>query len=95
MESASAPRYRVPSDIAWIDGTEVGLGEDLYLTRLPGGATVQLKDTARMIWHAAMSSGDPTEQVASLVGRQPAEVAAEVNTFIDDLLGAALLVKLP
>ncbi|WP_353081804.1 hypothetical protein [Tessaracoccus lapidicaptus] len=40
VEQASQPRCRVPADIAWVDGTEIGLGEELYLARLPSGRTV-------------------------------------------------------
>jgi len=50
-------RYRVPDTIAWVDGTDFDLDADLYLTKLPSGNTVLLKDTARLIWLVAIEGG--------------------------------------
>lgn len=86
MENPDAPLYRVPDDIAWIDGSEVGLGEQLYLTRLPSGETILLEGTARMIWHAAVTVPDSVEQVAVLVAREIGEIESEVARFRDELL---------
>lgn len=91
METPQAPRYRVPDDIAWIDGTEIGLGEELYLTRLPIGHTVRLKDTARMVWHHAVTVHAATESVAQLVGRPPSEIEAEIKIFLGRLVASRLL----
>lgn len=91
MESLDAPRYRVPDDIAWIDGTEIGMGEELYLTRLPRGQTVLLKQTARMVWHYAVTAEALTESVAQRVGLPPKEVEAEVQGFLDQLMASGLV----
>lgn len=91
VESASAPRYRVPDDVAWIDGTEIGLGEELYLTRIPSGDTVQLTGTARMIWHAAVSQHDFRESLLGQVSENPADAEAQVEAFVQQLLSARLL----
>lgn len=95
VEQASQPRYRVPADIAWVDGTEIGLGEELYLARLPSGSTVQLVGTARMIWHAAIGSDDPVEAVSALVGQPIGSVRAAVNGFLDELAQNRLIVGDP
>ena len=47
------PAYRVPDNIAWVDGADFGLAEELYLTVVPDGRTVMLKDSARLIWLVA------------------------------------------
>lgn len=85
METPDAPRYRVPDDIAWIDGTEIGMGEELYLSRLPSGDTVQLTGTARMMWHAALEGGDVPGQVGALTGVSPADISRQVTDFLDEL----------
>lgn len=86
METPDAPRYRVPDDIAWIDGTEIGMGEELYTTRLPSGDTVQLTGTARMVWHAALKGGDIVRQVSTLTSVAPADVSRQVTDFLDELV---------
>ncbi|MGD8214495.1 hypothetical protein [Aestuariimicrobium sp. Y1814] len=83
--------YRVPDNVAWIDGTEVGTNEELYLTVVPQGNTVLLTGTARMIWLVAAGGGDVVAGVADLVGRAPAEIADEINRFLSDLVGRGLL----
>lgn len=92
METPDAPRYRVPDDIAWIDGTEIGLGEELYLTRLPSGDTVQLAGTARMIWHAVIAGGDVADRVSDSVSVPTELIRDEVERFISALVSSALLV---
>lgn len=85
METADAPRYRVPDDIASVDGTEIGLGEELYLTRLPSGETVQLVGSGRMIWLAAVHTSDPIGEVAALVDRPRLELVGFVRGFTSSL----------
>ena len=91
MQTPDTPRYRVPDDIAWIDGTEIGLGEELYLSQMPGGHTILLENTARMIWHIALTGSPVADQVAALVGLPPGTVGAEVERFLADLEAAGLL----
>lgn len=83
--------YQVPAHVAWVDGTQEGLGEELYLTMVPDGTTVLLKDTARLIWLVAAEGGDVLPEVADLVGLPPAEIAKDVNRFLTELIGRGLL----
>jgi len=87
------PGYRVPNNIAWVDGVDFGIAEELYLTVVPDGRTVMLKDTGRMIWLVATESGNVVEKVASLVGLPAAEIDEDVNTFLADLIDRGLLVR--
>ncbi len=86
------PTYRVPDDIAWVDGPDVGLGEELYLTVVPEGRTVLLKDTARLIWLIAAEGGEVLTEIATLVGRPAAEIEPDVQAFLADLTARGLLV---
>lgn len=83
--------YRVPDNIAWVDGADFGLAEELYLTKVPEGTTVLLKDTARLIWLVAIEGGDVLTEVAALVGRPRAEIQSDVHRFLDGLTARGLL----
>ena len=87
------PGYRVPNNIAWVDGVDFGIAEELYLTLVPDGRTVMLKDTGRIIWLVATESANVVEKVANLVGLPIAEIDEEVNTFLADLMDRGLLVR--
>ena len=88
------PAYRVPDNIAWVDGADFGLAEELYLTVVPDGRTVMLKDSARLIWLVAADGGeDVVAEVADIVGRPPAEIEGDVHRFVADLRGRGLLVE--
>lgn len=91
VEDTSAPQYRVPDDIAWIDGTEIGLREELYLSRLPSGATVQLTGTARIIWHSARRGVDAVSEVSRLTERPAVETRREIESFLERLSEARLI----
>ena len=91
-----APAYRVPDNIAWVDGADFGMAEELYLTVVPDGRTVLLKDSARLIWLVAADGGDDVvAEVAELVGRPPAEIEGDVHQFLADLTGRGLLATAP
>lgn len=83
--------YRIPDDVAWIDGADLGAGDELYLTVVPDGQTVLLKDTARLIWLIAAEGGDVLAEVADLVGQPPAAIEADVQRFVADLTERGLL----
>lgn len=85
------PRYRVPDDIAWIDGTEIGIGESLYVTKLPTGKTVHLTGTARMIWLVAAEGGDVLVEVSELVNLPADCVKEDIRAFLDNLTHEGLL----
>jgi predicted transcriptional regulator len=93
--SHGAPAYRVPDNLAWIDGADFDLPDELYLTVVPDGRTVLLKGTARLIWLVAKGGGDVVAEVAELVGRPPAEIATDVETFLADLTSRCLLAVAP
>lgn len=93
-QEESDPQYRVPDNVAWVDGAEHGMAEELYLTIVPDGRTVLLEDTARLIWHvAADGATNVVEEVADLVGLPAGEVERDVNDFLADLTGRGLLLR--
>lgn len=83
--------YRVPDNISWVDGADLGMEDELYVTVVPDGHTVLLKDTARLIWLIAADGCDVLTEVAELVGQQPAAIEADVQQFLADLTGRGLL----
>ncbi|GAA4407710.1 hypothetical protein GCM10023168_24060 [Fodinibacter luteus] len=87
------PTYQVPGNIAWVDGADFGMAEELYLTVVPDGQTVLLKGTARMIWIVASEGGSVVDEVAQLVARPPAEIEDQVGTFLADLTNRGLLAE--
>lgn len=91
-DPADPPAYAVPTNVAWVDGEDFGMAEELYLTIVPEGRTVLLKDTARLIWHvAAEGAPDVAEEVAELVSMPVGEIRADVALFLDDLTARGLL----
>lgn len=87
------PQYSVPDNLAWIDGSDHDMADELYLTIVPDGRTVLLIDTARLIWHvAADGAADVVEEVAELVGLPSREVEHDVNAFLADLTDRGLLI---
>lgn len=88
-----APTYKVPETIAWVDGADFGIPEELYLTVVPDGRTVLLKDTARLIWLAAANGGDALSLVADLTGCPTTEIERHVSEFLADLMGRGLLAE--
>ena len=96
MESPQPnPESRVPDNIAWVDGADFGMAEELYFTVVPDGRTVLLKDTARLIWLvAADGTDDVVREVADLVDLPAEEVSGEITTFLEDLTARGLLTKL-
>lgn len=84
-------RYRVPGQIAYLDGTDVGEDDAVYVTRLPSGHTVQLAGTARLIWREVVAGRDPLPRTA-LALRLPADrVEAGVAAFLARLVREGLL----
>jgi len=81
----------VPENVAWVDGADQGTAEELYLTVVPDGDTVLLKDTARLIWLIAAEGGDVLTEVAALVGEPPDAIETDVQRFLDDLAGRGML----
>jgi len=94
MPDQAPPEFAVPDNIAWVDGADVGLADELYLTVVPDGHTVLLKDTARLIWHVAAEGGNVLEDVAKLVSMPSDAIADDVNSFLTDLVARGLLTKM-
>jgi len=95
VTSAEPVSYRVPDNIAWVDGADFGLTEELYLTKVPEGTTVLLKDTARLIWLVAIEGGDALTEVAELVNQEPQVIEPDVTAFLVDLTSRGLLEQRP
>ena len=92
MSQDARPRtYQVPDNLAWIDGADWGMGEELYLTIVPDGRTVLLKDTARLIWLVAARGGDVVNEVARTVGLPAVDIEPQVAEFLPELLTRGLL----
>ena len=89
--------YRIPPRLAHVvpDGGD-RLPSAVFLMRLPDGPPVVLHDSAAWIWLVA-ADGEPdvAAAVAELVGRPAAEMADEVNHFLDDLVGRGLIEVVP
>ena len=92
MSQDARPRtYQVPDNLAWIDGADWGMGEELYLTIVPDGRTVLLKDTARLIWLVAARGGDVVSEVAGFVGETGERVPMQCLAFVNELTQCGLL----
>ena len=84
-------RYRVPAQVAFIDGAVFGEGEVLYLTMLPSGKTVLLRDMARSIWLVAADCREVVPEIEKLLGQPPSAIASHVAGFLSELLARGLL----
>jgi len=93
VTAAEPASNRVPDNIAWVDGADFGLAEELYLTVVPQGTTVLLKDTARLIWLVAIEGGDVLTEVAALVDQEPQVIESDVTAFLVDLTSRGLLAQ--
>lgn len=91
VTAAEPASYRVPDNISWVDGANFGLAEELYLTTVPEGTTVLLKDTARLIWLVAIEGGDVLAEVSALAGQPEAEIQRDVSEFLRDLRWRGLI----
>ena len=85
--------YRIPPRVAHVvsDG-EPDLPEALFLMQLPDGTPQVLHGSAAWIWLLAVE-GEPdvADAVAHLVGRPRHEVAADVESFLAELVSRGLL----
>ena len=67
----------------------------LHLMVLPDGRPVTLRGTAATIWALAIAGDDVVGGLAAMVGRPAAEIAAETEAFLADLVGQGLLGEEP
>lgn len=92
MSQDERPRtYKVPDNIAWVDGVDLGMADELYLTVVPSGGTVMLKNTARLIWLAAMRGSSVIDGVDGIVGLPTTRIAGQVAEFLSELASNGLL----
>jgi len=85
--------YQIPPRVAHVvsDG-EPDLPEALFLMQLPDGTPQVLHGSAAWIWLlAAEGEEDVAAAVAHLVGRPRHEVAADVESFLAELVSRGLL----
>lgn len=73
----------------------VELGDDVYVAHLPEGPIVSLTGTAAIVWRAALddSAHDVADRVAVASGLPSADIAADVATFVRELVTWGLLVQ--
>jgi len=83
--------FRVPDNVAYIDGSDLGQGEVLYLTLLPHGRTVRLEGVGRQIWMIAAEGGSVAAEISELVGQPLEIVAGGVTSFLGELVYRRLL----
>lgn len=87
-------RYGIPHEVAHvIPDDEPDLPARVFLMQLPDGQPVVLDDSAALIWLlAAEGEEDLVGAMADLVGQQGHEIAADVTTFLDELVSRGLLI---
>lgn len=83
--------YRVPENVAFVDGSDMAQGDVLFLTLLPYGRTVRLEGVGRIIWIIAAEGRDVATEVAELVGQPLEAISDEISSFLGDLLDRRLL----
>ena len=86
-------RYRVPDNIAYIDGADTESGDVLVLTLLPHGQSVRLEAIGRLLWTMAAEGSDVVAEIAKMVEKPPDAVAGDVAAFLGDLVDRGLLTE--
>jgi len=86
-------RYRVPENVAYIDGADMELGDVLLLTLLPHGQSVRLEGIGRQVWTTAADGSDVVAGIAKMVGQPPDAIASDVAAFLADLVDRGLLTE--
>lgn len=69
------------------------LGDQIIVLDLAGSAYFELNDTAALLWPALVGGTDDTELTRILAEAGPADAAADVQTFLDELQAAGLLLR--
>ncbi|QIM21350.1 PqqD family protein [Phycicoccus sp. HDW14] len=80
---------RVHPDAAWLEDDDV-----VYAAPLPDGPPVVLDGPGAVVWRAVVPGGsleDVVARVAAEVGASAEVVAADVATFVDQLVAGGLV----
>lgn len=82
--------FRVSDDAGVTVGDD---GQTVYVASLPAGPLVVLEGAAAVIWSEATgeSAAGWVARVAGAVGQVEADIAADVESFVDDLCERGLL----
>ncbi len=82
------PPFAIGPDVAHVEA-----GGVVHLVRVPDGEILVLEGSAALIWLLAVQDGAESlpRRVAELAGRPEAEVAADVQGFVADLVARGLL----
>ena len=85
--------YRVPGRVAHvIPDDEADPPMKVFVMQLPDGPPVVLQDSAAWIWLlAAEGEENVVGAVAEMAGRPRDEIAADVTSFLDELVAQGLL----
>lgn len=94
-DDAGRPGYAAPENLAWVDGADHGLADDLFLTTVPDGHTVLLRGSAKLIWLSAIGSPDPVAELCDVTGLGIDELRDDVHAFLTELVEQRLLVEVP
>lgn len=86
--------FRVPDGVGWTNEPDEGGDPRVFVALLPGGPVSVLPDVSALIWVAAVEMDDPVvETVARQTGHPVETVRADVEAFLEDLVGRGLLVR--
>lgn len=86
--TVTGPRLRIDTARC----TWRSLGEHVVVLDLAGSAYFELNHTAALLWPALVDGTDEAALVDSLRPAGPADAAADVRTFLDELRAAGLLI---
>ncbi|KRE37599.1 hypothetical protein ASG73_08020 [Janibacter sp. Soil728] len=90
MTTSSRPV--IPTDVGWTTDTDVLGLPRVMAARLPGGPVVMLAGVAATIWLSVADGATPlVASVAEATGHPVATVRADIEAFVDDLVGQRLL----
>ena len=95
MEPPAGAVLRPGTDVAYVFD-EADDAPRVYLARVPAGPPLVLDGPAALVWEEVTEGGtreEITTRVAEAAGRSVAEVAGDVEHFLDELAGLGLIVS--
>ena len=78
--------HTIPANVGFVLDEDAGAEAVLHLMVLPDGRPVTLRGTAATIWALALETDDVVGELAAMVGRPRADIAAETDAFVSDLV---------